>query len=134
MMVWYGIPPTPWLLLVPVLVFIQIVLIVGDVADHLGAARLVPRSGAGGDAWPAGLALSDTGLVSAVDRCRRACRTLVLLLNPMVGMIDGLPRGDRARAGAGLGRAGDLDGHVGHHAGDRVPLLQARRAVFADII
>ena len=105
MLVWYGIAPTPWLLLVPVLLVDPDRADPRAVADHLGAERLVPRPGAGRDARPPGLALRDPGRLLARWRGRRSASSLwpLYVLNPMVGLIDAF------RAVIAHGRAPDWE-------------------------
>jgi lipopolysaccharide transport system permease protein len=90
MLVWYGIPPTPWLLLVPLLVLIETALIVGmsliTSALNVSFRDLAPVVTLGLQVWlymtPVSYALS---LVH--DNLSEALWP-IYMLNPMVGLID----------------------------------------------
>jgi lipopolysaccharide transport system permease protein len=90
MLVWYGIAPTWWLLLVPVLVIIQIVLIVGlsliTSALHVSFRDIAPVVTLGLQVW-----LYLTPVSYALSLVRDAIPDYlwpVYMLNPMVGIID----------------------------------------------
>jgi lipopolysaccharide transport system permease protein len=90
MLVWYGIAPTPWLLLVPLLVLIETALIVGmsliTSALNVSFRDLAPVVTLGLQVWlymtPVSYALS---LVH--DNLSEALWP-IYMLNPMVGLID----------------------------------------------
>jgi lipopolysaccharide transport system permease protein len=95
MLVWYGIAPTPWLLLVPVLVAIEIALIVGlamiTSALNVSFRDLAPVVTLGLQVWlyttPVSYPLSMVR--EAIERgTLPAALWPIYLLNPMVGLID----------------------------------------------
>ena len=103
MLVWYGIAPTAWLLLVPVLVLIQIVLILGlslvTSALNVSFRDLAPVVTLGLQVW-----LYVTPVSYALDLARTALPESlwpIYMLNPMVGLIDAF------RAVVAHGRAPD---------------------------
>jgi lipopolysaccharide transport system permease protein len=103
MLVWYGIAPTAWLLLVPVLVLIQIVLILGlslvTSALNVSFRDLAPVVTLGLQVW-----LYVTPVSYALDLARTALPEAlwpIYMLNPMVGLIDAF------RAVVAHGRAPD---------------------------
>jgi lipopolysaccharide transport system permease protein len=103
MLVWYGIAPTAWLLLVPVLVLIQMVLILGlslvTSALNVSFRDLAPVVTLGLQVW-----LYVTPVSYALDLARTALPESlwpIYMLNPMVGLIDAF------RAVVAHGRAPD---------------------------
>ena len=90
MLVWYGIAPTWWLLLVPVLVIIEVVLILGlsliTSALHVSFRDIAPVVTLGLQVW-----LYLTPVSYALSLVRDAIPDYlwpVYMLNPMVGIID----------------------------------------------
>jgi lipopolysaccharide transport system permease protein len=105
MLVWYGIAPTPWLLLVPVLLSIQIVLILGlsliTSALNVSFRDLAPVVTLGLQVW-----LYLTPVAYPLGLARSAIPESVwplYVLNPMVGLIDAF------RAVIAHGRAPDWE-------------------------
>jgi lipopolysaccharide transport system permease protein len=101
MLVWFQIPPTPWLLLLPVLVLIEIGLIVGMAlitsALHVSFRDLAPIVTLGLQIW---LYVSPVSYpLSLVPESLRP----FYVLNPMVGLIDSF------RAVVAQGRAPSWD-------------------------
>ena len=96
MMVWYGIAPTVWLLLLPVLLLIQLALIVGvslvTSAMHVSYRDLAPVVGLGLQVW---LYLTPVSYPLSIVPAELYP---FYILNPMVGLIDGF------RAVVALGR------------------------------
>jgi lipopolysaccharide transport system permease protein len=96
MMVWYGIAPTAWLLLVPVLLLILLTLIVGaslvTSAMHVSYRDLAPVVGLGLQVW---LYLTPVSYPLSVVPAELQP---VYALNPMVGLIEAF------RAVVALGR------------------------------
>ena len=90
LLVWYGIAPTPWLLLVPVLTVIEIALIVGlsliTSALNVSFRDLAPVVTLGLQVWlyvtPVSYAMS------LVKDALPASLWPIYALNPMVGLID----------------------------------------------
>ena len=87
MLVWYQIPPTPWLLLVPLLVLVEIALIVGmsliTSALHVSFRDLAPVVGLGLQIW-----LYVTPVSYPLSLVPEYLRPFYVL-NPMVGIIEG---------------------------------------------
>lgn len=90
MLVWYGIAPTWWLLLAPVLVVIEIVLILGlsliTSAMHVSFRDIAPVVTLGLQVW-----LYLTPVSYALSLVRDAIPDAfwpIYMLNPMVGIID----------------------------------------------
>ncbi|MCC7371194.1 MAG: ABC transporter permease [Chloroflexi bacterium] len=103
MLVWYGITPTAWLLLVPVLVLVQVMLILGlsliTSALHVSFRDIAPVVTLGLQVWlyltPVSYALS------LVRDAIPAALWPIYMLNPMVGIIDAF------RSAVAHGRAPD---------------------------
>lgn len=90
MLLWYGIMPTPWLLLVPVLVVVQIALILGlsmiTSALNVSFRDLAPVVTLGLQVW-----LYVTPVAYPLSMARTALGEALwplYVLNPMVGLID----------------------------------------------
>jgi lipopolysaccharide transport system permease protein len=103
MLVWYGIAPTPWLLLVPVLIVIQTALILGlsliTSALNVSFRDLAPVVTLGLQVW-----LYVTPVAYPLSWARTALPEVlwpIYLLNPMTGLIDSF------RAVIGHGQAPD---------------------------
>jgi lipopolysaccharide transport system permease protein len=86
MLVWFQIPPTPWLLLLPLLVLIEVALIVGlsliTSALHVSFRDLAPIVTLGLQIW-----LYVTPVSYPLSLVPEALRPFYVL-NPMVGLID----------------------------------------------
>jgi lipopolysaccharide transport system permease protein len=99
MLVWYGIAPSPWLLLVPVLVIVEAALILGlsliTSALNVAFRDLAPVVTLGLQIW-----LFVTPVTYSISIVPEDWR-LLYALNPMVGLIDSF------RAVIGHGRAPD---------------------------
>jgi lipopolysaccharide transport system permease protein len=90
MLVWYGIAPTPWLLLLPALLVVQIALILGlsliTSALHVSFRDIAPVVTLGLQVW-----MYVTPVAYSLTLVRGALSEAlwpIYILNPMVGLID----------------------------------------------
>jgi lipopolysaccharide transport system permease protein len=90
MLVWYGIAPTPWLLLLPFLLVVQIALILGlsliTSALHVSFRDIAPVVTLGLQVW-----MYTTPVAYSLSLVRNALSESlwpIYVLNPMVGLID----------------------------------------------
>src|SRR5690606_22437079 len=95
-------------------------------AGHLGAARSLSRSGAGGDARAPGVALPDAGRLP--DRERAGGVAGAVLAQPDGRHHPGVSRGPGAWTRAGVGPADGFGAALAARAGGGVLLLQTGRA------